>query len=440
MMKRLIRQPGRAAICFLTRTHLLGLGTCLLLLSCATAGPTPRPGQGFIVREGSHFVLDGAQGRVPVKLLGANTDSIHGRPSQQDVSSLFSASAPYFNTLRIWAVGECANRAPEPWENDFCFRMGPSGWNERAFLALDEMIEAAAASGHRVILVLSNNWSAWGGLPMYYEWFNLMPTPAGQNTAGPTPQQFRFFFGDPRAEASFRALAEKLTQRLNTRTQRRYNEDPTIIAWEMGNELRPPAGVMPLAQAWFERNTRWLRTQVPYQMISTGLETAASPDRSFRNFWASLAGLPEVDYLDLHLYPGTVYRTNPGNQWELRARLGEVRRLAHDVFQKPILFSEIGFGAENAERFQQELPRNERLTAYQLLGRTVQSALREFEFDGVLVWLMSRVTGGDREFAVDPRKPEFQALFRGPLGIQGLRQDLGQAVARSQTESEGSRR
>lgn len=396
-------------------------------------------GRGFVIRDGIGFALDRPEGKVPVRLVGANAQSVHGSPSREGVHSLYEASSSYFNVLRIWAVGECSRRAPAPWELDFCFRMGPDGWNERAFQKLDELIAVAGSTGMRVILVLSNNWRDWGGVPMYYEWFNLPPTPPGTNTPGPTAEQLQFFFSDLRAEAAFRSLAERLTSRTNSVTQRIYSEDPTIISWELGNELRPTPNAARAAKIWFERNTRWLRAKVPYQMISTGIDTAGFPDGNLSDLWESMASLPEVDYLDLHLYPGTTYRVNPWNWNSLRHRLQTVSTLAHERFHKPVLLTEIGFSAPNAERFQADLPPTQRESQHGLLARAMRVALQEYGFDGALVWLLSSITGAEREFAVDPRRPEFSALFRGPSGMEGLRQQLPPMISPNSQESAAAR-
>jgi endo-1,4-beta-mannosidase len=49
--------------------------------------------------------------------------------------------------------------------------------------------------------------------------------------------QHNDFFYDANLRADFKALISKVLNRVNTVNKRVYKDDPTILAWQLGNEL-----------------------------------------------------------------------------------------------------------------------------------------------------------------------------------------------------------
>ena len=74
--------------------------------------------------------------------------------------------------------------------------------------------------------MLANNHSDYGGLFAYARW------------AGKSPEDF---FADPVMQGYWKAYVSFLLDRLNPETGLRYRDEPTILAWEIANELRCPS-------------------------------------------------------------------------------------------------------------------------------------------------------------------------------------------------------
>lgn len=93
-------------------------------------------------------------------------------------------------------------------------------YNEELFRDVDRGLAIAAAEGVRVIIPLVDNWAWFGG---YAEW-------AALSGVGD-------FWDDPKARSEFKKFISWLLMRKNTVTGVLYRDDPTIMAWELGNEI-----------------------------------------------------------------------------------------------------------------------------------------------------------------------------------------------------------
>jgi len=101
----------------------------------------------------------------------------------------------------------------------------PGQFNETAFRAMDRALALAAEHGVRVIVPLVNNWPWMGGRPNYAA-FRGKPPDA--------------FWTDRQLIDDFKRTIQYVLTRTNTVTGVAYRDDPTILAWETGNELQNP--------------------------------------------------------------------------------------------------------------------------------------------------------------------------------------------------------
>jgi hypothetical protein len=102
---------------------------------------------------------------------------------------------------------------------------GPGQFNEAAFQALDAVLSKASELGIKIIIPFVDNWAHWGGVAEYAG-FRGKPRDA--------------FFTDSQVIEDFEKTLEKVILRTNTVNGRQYRDDPTIYAWETGNELGSP--------------------------------------------------------------------------------------------------------------------------------------------------------------------------------------------------------
>ena len=150
--------------------------------------------------------------------------------------------------------------------------LGPGQFNEDAFVALDRVLAIAAELDLRVILPFVDNWPHWGGVAEYAA-FRGKPRDA--------------FFTDEEILRDFEATIDKVLLRTNTINGRAYRDDPTIWAWETGNELQRP-------DKWAARVTRYIKERDGNHAVIDGTYGPSVREASLND--------PYVDIVSSHHY------------------------------------------------------------------------------------------------------------------------------------------
>lgn len=284
----------------------------------------------FVRSRRGEFVL----GERPFRFVGANIDPLHGDVNRFRIQDLISALAEDGLTVaRIWALGEGMEDADD-WLRKFqLFRAGPYGFIEDSYLLLDRVLAIARLHGIRVMLTLSNNWSDYGGAPMYLRWTGAASW--GLHQEG--------FYSHPRTREFFRAGLLKLLMRRNTLTGVMYVDDPTIFAWELMNESQIFSEAGQRARiAWIREMAALIREYDKNHMISAGAFGYAL--RRERADWLRIQQLPDVDFCDSHIYPESLegFANGRGEKriWDL---LDDRAALCRHVVKKPLVIGEFGF-------------------------------------------------------------------------------------------------
>jgi mannan endo-1,4-beta-mannosidase len=202
------------------------------------------------------------------------------------------------NVVRIYALSVRKSRDPE---GRLRHVLGPGVFDERAFVALDRVLQIAGELGVRVIVPFVDNWQWWGGVNEYAE-FRGLPREA--------------FWTDEQLIADFERTIEFLLTRKNTLTGVVYRDDPAVYAWETGNELRSP-------YAWTARIASFLKTRDRFHPVIDGFYSDSVRDEAIED--------PNVDLLTTHHY-ATADET-------MRAIARNVERIAG---RKPYFVGEFG--------------------------------------------------------------------------------------------------
>ncbi len=356
-------------------------GALALLLVGACLGPSRSAAQeGFVEVDGAGFVLDGA----PFAFVGGNAAVMHGLPHRAALEATLDAiAADGGRVVRVWALGEVEADAAE-WADAFGFTRGPDGPIAASFEHLDRVLEACRARGLRAIVVLANRWSDYGGLPRYLAWAGV---PFALDAHGALPElSLPLLFGSARARALLAAHIERVVGRTSALTGRPYRDDPSVLAWELFNEISAPPRARDALVELLEDLAARVHTIDPHHLVSAGhigFERARD-----RRTWEAAVGARGIDYADAHAYPAAYDRTR--DLAELDAWVAERVRAARRA-ERPLVFGEVGFTTS--------APRILGTTRARALDRFL-SAARRFGAAGVLPWIYAGHADAPREHAL----------------------------------------
>jgi mannan endo-1,4-beta-mannosidase len=307
----------------------------------STAGGRPTE---FVSARHGQFTVGGR----PWRFGGTNNYYLHDQSHFMIDSVLQDAASMSLRVIRAWSFID------GPAQNGRSLQPEPYVYNSADFDSLDYAIHKAGTLGLRLVLPLVNNWPDYGGMQQYVTWLLGLP----DDTYGAGVNHDRFYT-EPSIRAAYRAWAEYLTHRRNPYTGLRYNEDPTIMTFELANEPRcrtDKSGRTLLT--WAREMSDWVSQQAPRQLVAIGDEgffgTAGAADYPYSDYEGvlseALTALPAVDYGTCHLYPqgwGENRQNKPGTdpvtwgvQW-IRDHATAARKLG-----KPVVLEEYGLAID----------------------------------------------------------------------------------------------
>ena len=269
-------------------------------LQALPATPIAAPVAGFVTRVGSHLVLAGRSFRFSgsniywpaLTDLGgssrcADNETTCRYPTQFEVDDVLAAAQEMGATV-------VRSNAAVSIGCGLCLQASPgSAGNEATLRHLDYFIMAAAAHRIRLILPLLDNWHYYqGGIHDYAN-----PNTYAINGVAPTTPEWNRFFADPDQVAAFETHIALILNRVNSYTGVAYRDDPTILAWELGNEIdNVPA-------AWIGAMTAYIKDIDSNHLVAFGQTVGRTGGLS-----ADSLAVPNLDIEDDHFYPPDMKR------------------------------------------------------------------------------------------------------------------------------------
>jgi len=356
---------------------------CLLVVGIAAADPAPK--RPFITVSGTRFM----EGGRPFQFVGANLNVMHGpEPRDKTPLTVGAAAADGLRVGRVWALGEGLDDSPSWVRRHYLFRAGPDGWQESAYRQLDRVVAEAGKRGLRLIITLSNRWADYGGIPMYLRWAGHVDV----ESYGYTDR----FFTDDKCRRRFWEHVQRIVGRKNSVTGVAYRDDPTIMVWELQNEMNGTPEAAPARRRWFVETARAIRAIDPNHLIVPGL--IGYNLEVERANWIAMNRLPEVAFCDQHIYPEEHLRSRGARN--LRRYIDDRVQLAHHVIAKPVIFGEFGFADSG--------PQARRATRH-------KAFLRRLFHDGgngALVWIYQPALPWTRKFGILVDRHRYRAVRR----------------------------
>ncbi len=238
------------------------------------------PATAFVKRSGSSLLLNGKKFRFS----GANlywlglqeTGQGNIYPSSFEVEdALATAQAMGATVIRSHTLGISVGCS-------LCLETERGVFNKTAFQHIDFAIQAAAEHGMKLIIPLVDNWHYYhGGKYTFTDWLGL--------------DDEDMFYSDTQAITDFQHYISVLLNHVNIYTGVAYKNDPTILAWELGNELRAPLD-------WEQTTASYIKSIDTNHLIASGSYNW----HERKSFFVPELALPSIDIYAGHYYPPSI--------------------------------------------------------------------------------------------------------------------------------------
>lgn len=326
------------------------LSLLVLLFSLQSYGET------FVKASGTHLI----HGKSRYVVNGTNQYYLFYKSQKMIDEIIDDAAAMGLNTIRTW--GFCEGEL----KDGYCFQPSPREYHEPTFKKMDYVIYKAAQKGIKLIIPLVNNWDAFGGMNQYVRW---SPT---------APKEHDAFYTDDWTRQLYKDYVSYFLNRVNTLTGVRYKDDPTIMMWELTNEMRAQSDYSgEKIQDWIEEMSSFIKKIDSKHLLSTGMEGFGRNESkdwlhngSQGTRYIENHAVKDIDVVTFHLYPDHWGISREYSLYWIASSI----KIAHDQVGKPVICGEFGF--QN---------RYERAAVY----KEWYAMAKAKDGDGMMFWLLS---------------------------------------------------
>ena len=179
------------------------------------------------------------------------------------------------------------------WRADWPHYQGIGRYNDKHAQRIDHLLDMAWRRGLRILLVINNHGQAsirtnseWDDNPLNR--YKVQPQPVPFNTPGPIIHAADMFTNEQVYD-----YQEQLRHYLIAR----YSDHPALMGWKLWTEINLTAGKNRELRQWHQQACRRWHELDPYQHPCTTHWSG-----NYRTPHASIASLPELDFLSINAY------------------------------------------------------------------------------------------------------------------------------------------
>ena len=208
---------------------------------------------------------------------------------------------------------------------------------------LDVVLAEMAKRDMKAVIFFSNNWEWSGGWQQYLMWNGRAS--ADLLTRKPSWDELRdivskFYSCDPCKDAYLEQV-RYVIGRTNKVSGRKYTDDPTIMAWELGNEPRPMRPRANEVYAQFIRDTAAeIKSRDKNHLVTIGHEGSIGTESM--ELFEQVHSDPNIDYLTIHIWPKNWGWMDEGKALEKSVAYIKDHILVARRLRKPLVIEEFG--------------------------------------------------------------------------------------------------
>jgi mannan endo-1,4-beta-mannosidase len=230
-------------------------------------------------------------------------------------------------------------------------QLEPGVYNDTIFDGLDYLINELGKRQMYAVLFINNSWEWSGGYGQYLEWAGKGKVPEeGVRDWERFRRHVEQYASCEECKEIFFNHLRYVLGRTNRYSGWKYTDDPTIMAWQVGNEPRAfsDAGKEPFVR-WLAEATALIRSLDGNHLITIGNEGSMGCENDGA-IYEKIHADPNVDYTTIHIWPknwqwidsGDVYGSLNAAIEKTNAYIAEHLEVAARL-NKPMVIEEFGF-------------------------------------------------------------------------------------------------
>lgn len=269
-------------------------------------------------------------------------------------------------------------------------------YDEDLLDGLDFLINEMNKRKMYAVLYLTNNWEWSGGMSQYLEWNGKGSIPVPAIAPNTWPQFMSYTEQFHSCEPCMEALnnhVKFIIGRTNSYSKKKYTEDDTIMAWQVGNEPRLfTVENEAKFTAWLNNIVNLIDSLDKNHLISTGSEGLNSSNDIIEIFERTHQN-PNIDYLTMHIWPknwnwfkaDNAEKTLPTTLENAGIYIDKHVKVANNL-KRPIIIEEFGLPRENESLLNSSSVANRDVFYNYIFSRVAESVANKGPLQAANFW------------------------------------------------------
>lgn len=179
----------------------------------------------------------------------------------------------------------------------------PGEYNEDLWKGLDFLLSEMSKRNMKAIMVLGNFWTWSGGFSQYLKWAEGgdIPFPQDEGISWDDFTDYsKQFYTNELAQTIMNNHIQKVINRKNSITKKRYKKDATIMAWQLANEPRGYNSPDDFVK-WTNSTSAYIKRLDKHHLVCLGTEGNTDNKRAGTDVYRDNND-QNIDYITMHIW------------------------------------------------------------------------------------------------------------------------------------------